>query len=194
MIKKIIFLVSFFGLTSFMFAQENTSTTLDQQFENLIRKSNSYQEFKVVKKVKLNLLRKNSNDSLVALKRNIIVSNTTIEEQKNTINSLKEQLTISQSDLSVSKEKESGIEILGFLTKKTTYNLIMWSIIGVLLAFLLFTFYRFKNSNSITKSSKLKLLETEEELESHKKKALEQQQQLRRKLQDEINKNRTSNN
>ena len=66
----------------------------------------------------------------------------------------------------------------------------MWSIIGLLIIGLLFFIYKFKNSNAVTKEAKLKLAETEEEFDQHRQKKLEEQQQLRRKLQDEINKNK----
>jgi hypothetical protein len=68
----------------------------------------------------------------------------------------------------------------------------MWGIIGVLtILWLIFT-YRFRASNAITKEAKIKLAETEQEFEEHRKRALEREQQVRRKLQDEINKNKTN--
>ena len=93
---------------------------------------------------------------------------------------------------SSSIEKEDGIEILGMLTKKSTYNTIMWSIIALLIAAFLFIFFKFNKSNAVTKEANLKLAETEEEFDAHRQKTLEREQQLRRKLQDEINKNRNA--
>jgi len=66
----------------------------------------------------------------------------------------------------------------------------MWGIIGVLAVLWLFFAYKFKSSNSITKEANTKLAETEQEFEEHRKRALEREQQVRRKLQDEINKNK----
>ena len=71
---------------------------------------------------------------------------------------------------------------------KGLYNIMLWSIIGVLLL-LVFTFiYKFKTSNSITKAAKKSLEETEQEFEEHRRVALEREQKVRRQLQDEINK------
>ena len=48
--------------------------------------------------------------------------------------------------------------------------------------------YRFKNSNTVTKSAKKSLAEIEEEYEDHRRNALEREQKVRRQLQDELNK------
>jgi len=48
--------------------------------------------------------------------------------------------------------------------------------------------FKFKNSHAVTKEAQLKLAEIEIEFEAYRQKALEQHQQVRRKLQDEINK------
>ena len=78
------------------------------------------------------------------------------------------------------------------LMSKTSYNILLWSIIGGLLAFLLFFIYKFKNSNAVTKQAKLSLAETEEEFEEHRKRALEREQKVMRRLQDEINKQKAN--
>ena len=51
---------------------------------------------------------------------------------------------------------------------------------------------RFRTSNRITKESKAKLAETELEFEGFRQRSLEREQQIRRKLQDELNRNKNS--
>lgn len=172
-----------------MFGQ-STPTTLEEQFVDVIDKSNRYEDYKVVKRYKLDRLKKSVNDTIGALKN-------TISGLENTVGSLENELSDSQSnlaktnnDLSASKTAENNMSLFGMQTTKGSYNTIMWSVIGVLLAFLLFFVYRFKNSNAVTKEAKAKLAEVEEEFESHRGRALEREQQIRRKLQDEINKNK----
>ncbi|MEM7187893.1 MAG: tRNA (guanine-N1)-methyltransferase, partial [Bacteroidota bacterium] len=72
------------------------------------------------------------------------------------------------------------------------YKTTMWGVIGLLAVIALFLLYKFRNSNAVTREAKLKLAETEAEFEEHRQKNLEQQQVLRRKLQDEINKNKSA--
>ncbi len=175
--------------SSIIFAQQKVNT-IENQFVDVVDKSNNYQEFKVIKRAKIYALRKNILDSINALENTINNSYTEIDQQKTKIATLKKDLDTTQTNLATSKEKEDGIEILGMLTKKSTYNLIMWSIIAGLLLILGFLFYKFKSSHAVTKATRLKLTETETEFDAHRQKTLKNEQLLRRKLQDEINKNR----
>jgi len=194
--KHLITLLPLLLCTVMLFAQENPQTevkdnSIEGQFKDVVDGSNNYQEYKVIKKYEINQLRKNILDSISALESKISTSKTEIDQKATKIDSLTSQLKTTKEDLSVSKEKENGISILGILTQKATYNTIMWSIIVLLLVGLAFIFYKFKNSHKVTKDSQLKLAETEMELETNRQKSLEREQKLRRKLQDEVNKNRS---
>ena len=57
-----------------------------------------------------------------------------------------------------------------------------------LIAILAFFIFRFKQSNLITKASKLALEQSEKEFELYKEKALEREQKAMCMLQDELNK------
>lgn len=164
--------------------------TLDNQMTDAFDKSNSYQEYKVIKKTQLATLKRNILDSVSTLERKITGLESEIKNQNTEIDSLTQNLNQTQENLAASKEKEDGIELFGILTSKATYNTIMWSIIGILLLISGFLFYRFLNSHKITKAAQLKMAEIEIELEDNRRNSLEREQKLRRKLQDEINKNR----
>lgn len=164
--------------------------TLNNQMTDAFDKSNSYQEYKVIKKTQLATLKRNILDSVSTLERKITGLESEIKNQNTEIDSLTQNLKQTQENLAASKEKEDGIELFGILTSKATYNTIMWSIIGILLLISGFLFYRFLNSHKITKAAQLKMAEIEIELEDNRRNSLEREQKLRRKLQDEINKNR----
>ncbi|MEM7086889.1 MAG: tRNA (guanine-N1)-methyltransferase [Bacteroidota bacterium] len=189
---KVISTLLFLGISLLAlpaFAQEN-SPTLDDQFVDVIDKSNRYEDYKVVKIYKLNNLKKNVKDSIAALENDLDAAESTIAQQQNEISAATQNMANLQSELTVSKQKEDGIDLFGSLIKKSTYKTTMWSIIGFLGLIVFFLFYKFKNSNAITRAANKKLAETEIEFENHRQKNLEQQQVLRRKLQDEINKNK----
>lgn len=189
MIKNTTLLVLLVISTLSAVAQENN---LENQFNNVIKKSNSYQDYKVIKKVEINTLKTNVLDTIELLEQEIKTSSAELKEQKVAIANLNKELETTKSDLIVSKKKEQGIELFGMATNKSTYNAIAFSLIGFLLLTIIVLFFKFKNSNTITKSTKEKLLDIEEELETYRQKTLEREQQLRRKLQDEINKNKES--
>lgn len=192
--KKILFL----SISLFLIALQGTAqdsievkkNTLSDQMTQAFDKSNSYQEYKVIKKTQLATLKRNILDSVSNFEKRINAQERELALQKSKIDSLGQNLKSTQQNLADSKEKEDGIEILGVLTSKSTYNSIMWTIIMVLLLVSGFLFYRFLNSHKITNAAQLKMAEMEIELEDYRRNSLEREQKLRRKLQDEINKNR----
>ena len=162
--------------------------TIDNQFEYVIRRSNSYQEFKVVKKTWLYELKAHTIDSLNAVHKELSDSQSTVNNQKEEIEQLKTDLSNTKSDLENTKEEKNSMALFGMQMSKGGYNVLMWTIIAALLALLLFFIFKFKNSNTITKQAKKSLLETEEEYEEYRRNSLEREQKVRRQLQDEINK------
>ena len=169
-------------------AQKDNS--IEAQFVEVIDKSNNYQKYKVIKRTKLSGLRKNILDTIEALEKSIEQKKATIASQNSDISSLQVDLNTTQNNLDASIEREGAISLFGITTKKGTYNFLLFSVIGFLLLGLLFFIIKFKNSNLITKQTKQKLAEIEQEFDTHRQKKLEEQQVLRRKLQDEINKNK----
>ena len=162
--------------------------TIDNQFEYVITKSNRYQEYKVVKRTWLYALKAHTLDSLKAVKKQLADTKLLVDNQDNEIQILKTNLTDTNSTLNQTNLEKDSMSLFGMLMSKTGYNVLMWSIIGGLLAFLLFFIYKFKNSNTVTKEAKFSLGEIEDEFEEHRKRALEREQKVMRRLQDEINK------
>jgi len=187
MIKNIFLLVllALYGFTSF--SQENT---LDQQFKTITQKSNNYKDYKVVKKNKLNEVHRNVLDTVAKLHERINTFTSEINIQTAEISGLKEELNKTKNDLVISQEKEDGIPIFGMITQKATYNLVALSLIGILIFIIITLFIKFKSSFTIIKTTKNKLDEIEEEYENFRQRSLDREQQLRRKLQDELNKNK----
>ena len=166
--------------------------TIDNQFEYVITKSNRYQEYKVVNTNWLYALKAHTLDSLKAVKKQLADTQLLVGTQDKEIQVLKTNLSDTNSTLNQTNLEKNSMSLFGMLMSKTSYNLLLWSIIGGLLAFLLFFIYKFNNSNAITKQAKLSLTETEEEFEEHRKRALEREQKVMRRLQDELNKKKAT--
>lgn len=180
-------------LSATIYAQDETQkveNSIKNQFQEVLDTSNDFQDFKVIKKTKMTALQSNVLDSITKLEEALISKQLQINEQQSTIKTLENNLNATKENLEVSKDKEDGIVFLGMLLNKNTYNTLMFSIIGLLLVALLFYIYKFNNSNKVTKESKEKLEGIETEFERFRQKKLEDEQILRRKLQDEINKNK----
>lgn len=168
-----------------------TKGTIDNQFEYVIQKSYNYQDYKNVKKDWLYQLKAHTLDSLKAIQNDLKTTQNIVDSLAQEITTLKSNLSETKTTLAETNEEKDNMALFGLQMSKSNYNVLMWSIIGVLLVLLLFFIYKFKNSNSVTREAKKSLLETEEEFEEHRRTALEREQKVRRQLQDEINKQKT---
>lgn len=179
--------------TATSFSQEPTpqQNTVDSQFRTLYKKSNNYQEYKVIKKNAYGLLHTNVLDSLKNLKTQIGRKNTLISSQKSTIATLEIDNKEVNTKLATAIRKSGSIGLFGIQLAKGTYSLILFALILFLMATLALFIYKFKNSSVITTEAKSNLQEVENEFNLFRKKAIEREQKLRRQLQDEILKNRS---
>lgn len=163
---------------------------IKEQFEFIIKNSNKYKNYKVVKREWIEKLQKNVADSINAAQKDLSTEVAKVATQQTDIEKLKADFAaVNQKIEDLNTEKDS-ISLLGLQLSKGSYQSLMWGIVAVLAVLWLFFTYKFKASNTITKEAKAKLTETEHEFEEHRKRALEREQQVRRKLQDEINKNK----
>ncbi len=166
--------------------------TVDNQFEYVIQKSNSYQDFKVIKKTWMYALKAHTMDSLNAIRKDLADTQKIVDTQAQEISELKGSLSNTKTSLEDTIAEKDNMSLFGAPMSKSGYSTLMWVIIGVLLLLLLFFIYKFKNSNSVTRQAQLSLTETEEEFEEHRRIALEREQKVRRQLQDELNKQKNS--
>ena len=191
--QKLFFTIAFICALS-VNAQENEpkqtldSGTIENQFDYLITKSNRYQEYKVVKRAWLDRLKKAVDDSLNVVKKELVDTKITLSEKETEIVTLTNSLNTTQETVSNLNNEKDSISFFGMLISKPMYNTTLWSIITILLVALLFFVFKFNNSNAITREAKDKFSDLEIEYENHRQRSLEREQQIRRKLQDEINK------
>lgn len=180
-----------FSLTAQQETEDKLSLTegsIEDQFEYIFQKSNNYQDYKVVKKNWLYILRNNTLDSVKRVEDALLVSKNLATTQEQKINELNAQLAESNNNLATVTEEKDSISFFGVLINKPAYKGIMWGIIVLLVLILGLFIYKFKNANVITQEAKKSLSELEMEYEEHRRKALEREQKARRQLQDEINK------
>lgn len=204
-ILKTLCIATFLLVGHLQYAQESESDEqelsldggrIDSQFEFLYKKSGNYRSegkrYEVVRTLSLDKLRQNVLDSLSAYNIKIDELNTTISGHETTIGSLNKKLEDTTVNLEAVTEEKDSMSFLGILVEKATYNTILWSIIGGLLALMLFFMYKFRRSNVLTQEAKTNLAELETEYEDHRRRALEREQKISRQLQDEINRYKKS--
>jgi hypothetical protein len=183
----------FLTLTSlFAFSQEiiENTNSLEDQFDEVYRKSSNYLTYKVISKERFESLKLNVLDSLSSSKKTISEKDNLLATHKNKIEETNTLLTNTKLELESVLIEKNSISFLGMKLSKIAYNLLLWSIIIILLFGLSFFIIKFFRSNILTKKAKNNSEEVEQEFEIYRKKTLEREQKLRRQLQDEINKQR----
>lgn len=199
-IKSLFFIVFTCLLSLTSFSQTNQDEklslyegTIDNQFEYILKKSGNFkgtngQAYEAVKRSMFLALRAHTLDSLKTVHKNLAETQAIVKNQAKEILDLKSNLSNTKIDLDKTNSEKNNMALFGMQMSKTSYNVLMWTIIGGLLALLIFFIYKFKNSNAITREAKHNLAEIEEEFDEHRRTALEREQKVRRQLQDEINK------
>ena len=185
-------LVSFISIN----AQQSDSAEEDQslvsQFQALEKKSGNYSangiRYEVVRLTDLNRIKKSIFDSINTANASIKQLTATIEGNTSEINALNAKLQETTGNLTQVTNEKDSISFFGALLSKGTYKGIVWGIIAILTLLLFLFVYKFRNSNFLTQQAKSALAELEAEYEDHRRKALEREQKVSRRLQDELNK------
>ncbi|WP_228527532.1 hypothetical protein [Pararhodonellum marinum] len=194
---KLITLLACLLFSLHAFAQEEESIespgslnegTIESQFDYLNRISNNYQDYKVIKRVNIDKIRKNISDSLNVFRNEIIAKNTQIKDQKAQLDQLNANIDNLEQNLQETIEIKDSFSFMGMHIHKSTYSKLMWILVFILLGTLLFFLYLYNRSHSVTAEIKRTLDETKEEFEQHRKNTLERERKLNRQLVDEMNK------
>ncbi len=168
---------------------ELNSGSIENQFDYILTQSTRWKEFQLIRKTSLLKVKQHTLDSLRTTQSKLVAASQTTSQYESRINKLQKEVETLSDELKTIAEDKDSISLFGINLRKTSYNLILWSIIVLLILCLIIVIVRFKNSNIITKRSKDELFKTEHEFETFRKKSLKKEQEIMRKLQDEINKN-----
>lgn len=161
---------------------------LNQQFDYVIKKSNKYQDYKVIKVSWMNQLKSHVSDSLNKVKKELNTAEATIKTQKQELVTFENKLKEVNAQVEQLKQEKDNVTFIGAPTSKGAYKTIMWSIVGVLSVLLAFFIFKFKRAHVVTSEAQTSLRENQIEFEEYRKKAREKEQKLKRELQDELNK------
>jgi DNA repair exonuclease SbcCD ATPase subunit len=161
--------------------------TLSQQFNSLKDRSNSYQEYKVIKLTSLNSFWNNVNDSLAAIQKEIIVANNNITSLQQNLDSLKNKLEAREAALEKSEYDIAHLSVLGMDVQKESYVSFTWGVFFVLLLLLAIAIAKYRSSNKVAVEKKSDYEALNNELNDCKQKAREKEIKLMRELQTERN-------
>lgn len=183
--------------TTTTFAQNNSfnaafdSLSIEGQFEHLYRRSNTFEEYKVISISGYNLLKKNSQDSILQYKQDADSHLQEIATLKSNLTSTNSEIEKLQAELSSTQQAKDSMRFIGIEVSKGAYNAIMWGIIICLAVISVILFSLFNRGHRVVKETKNRLAEVQEDLETLRKNALVREQKLARELMDYKLKNKS---
>lgn len=189
-LSKYLFFCLFLTVSSGLSAQTTSfksafdTLSIQEQFDFLYKRSNTYEQYKVM-----------SISGYMDLKANLIDSVSMYQQDANShiqeINILKENLIATntqieklEKELNDTKNSKDSMSLLGIEVSKASYNAIMWGLIIGLAVVALVLFSLYKRGHQVVKETKTRLGEVQEDLESLRKNALVREQKLARELMD----------
>ena len=162
--------------------------TLNQQYKTLMEKSETFNDYKVIKINKLTNFWKVITDSIALVDKSKTEALILVEAKKTQIEELNNTIQQKDKELATGEEEKSTITVFGSRTKKSSYAIISIIIPFALLVVIGFLVVKFRVNTQTTKSAKQDLSTLEKEYEEYKKRALDSQTKLNRELQTERNK------
>jgi large-conductance mechanosensitive channel len=188
-ILSVILLLNSFGYAQNAAQPELESGTIESQFDYIITKSSTFKEFQLIRKTSILKVKKNALDSLNNLSSQYGTIKASVAPLQSEIKTLEGEIVNLKAEVETTAQDKDSITFLGKKLNKASYNTFVWSLVVILIVALAFFILQFKNSHAVTKKAKNNIDKVEEELEEFKKKAMKKEQELMRKLQDELNKN-----
>lgn len=163
------------------FSQKNATV---EQFDSLINKSGNYQEFKVIKKVEIAKFKKELLNTINSYENNINELNVELKAKNNEISELVSKNNKLNKDIENAQSAIDNIDVFGLIASKKTYNIVVWSIVGLLLAIIAIIIIKFKTTYSNNNELRENLENLNREFDEYKIVSLEKQQKLGRELLD----------
>ena len=173
-----------------VFAQDDNapeSNSLDDQFNELKKSSNNYQDYKVVKKVSLDRFWSSVADTLEENNAEIKNLKEEVKSLKAEVSSLKSQVSERDESLAEQKSLIDNMEFLGVPISKSTYKTLTWIIIFALLLIAVILYFRYNKANKVTVETRKEFESLQNEFDAHRQKSRENETKIKRDLQTELN-------
>ncbi|MEO1253705.1 MAG: hypothetical protein AAFY41_02290 [Bacteroidota bacterium] len=182
--------MKYLKLTAFLFIisiQTQAQQSLQEKYDELLEQTETYEQYKVIPRTRLNTLWSEIGDSLKTNRTKINELQSEITSLRQKINELRESTTELEMKLDQSLSQNDTIHFLGIPFSKLGYHIMVWIIIAVLTVLSIILYLMFAKSNSVTSSAKKAYQALEIEYEEHKTKSREKQAKLKRELQTAVN-------
>ena len=164
------------------------SGSIKEQFIFLTDKSNTYQDYRVIRESWILKFRTRLNDTINYLRTQIRTAEAEISDKTIHIDSLENIVQNTNEELSSTLKEKNNLSFLGISMSKSLYDVIMWVIIITLLTILGFLFFFYKRSYIVNAQVRKDLDDIRQEFDDYRKKALKSKEDAVRNIYEELKK------
>jgi len=157
---------------------ELSNNTIKEQLNYLEQKTRIYEYYRAIREDMFQKIKINVYDTLTAANNTNLLLRVERSELKRSIDSLNTLLESTNTSLAEMTRTKNSIKVIGIEVNKTSYNSVMWIIVGGLLAILVFGFLAFKRNLIITTNRKNELDELKNEFEVYRKTTREAREKM----------------
>jgi len=182
----VIFSIFIFAIQFDVEAQEEAN--LSKQYQNMIESSETFEKYKVIPITKVNAFGQVMNDSVNTLKERVSSAKSAQRKAEAERDTAKSKMSALNNELEVAQNAVDDMPLFGLSMTKTTYNIVVWSIVVALLVALIVVYVMFMNSFRLTRQAKKDKELVDQELEDLRKRSHDKQVVIKRELQTALNK------
>ncbi|HZY25791.1 MAG TPA: hypothetical protein VFE71_08195 [Bacteroidales bacterium] len=154
------------------------NNSLNEQLKFLDEHTKIYDNYRAVREDMFQKIKGNVSDTLSSVENKIAGLNKTVYSLNQTIDTLKKNLELTKTNLDEMTRSKNSISVIGIQVNKSTYNNIMWLIVGGLVAVLLIGFLVFKRNLSAIFSTKKEYEELKNEFDAYRKTSREAREKM----------------
>ena len=145
------------------------NSPLKEQLKYIEEKTRIYENYRAIREDMFQKIKVNISDTLSSSFNRIGALKNNTAALKHTIDSLNTTLATTKTNLNDITSSKNSIKVLGIEVNKTSYNSIMWTIVGILLAVLAIGFVIFKRNLSVIIGTNKELHDLKDEFEAYRK-------------------------
>jgi len=169
-------------------ALEGKTKTLQERYLLMKTKSESYQDYKVIKEGIMDGVWKIGTDTLAKREQQLAAAKAKIASLQNDVTSARTALKAKEESMTEVEFASAHINVLGVNFSKGMFQILVALGIAVLTATIVFLSVRMKSMLAFVHESKVIVASVANEFEEYKRKSFEKQTKLNRELQTERNK------
>ncbi len=174
-----------FSMTS-LFAQQ-TKVSLNDRWTQMLEHAETYEPYKVIKKVDLDVFWKITTDSVRLYKRALTDEKNKTHQYEHNITTLKKNLDETSTLLHAAEDEKESLTFLGITANKYVYLSVLWIFFLAALVVIAFVFFLYKNSHVVAAEKVRSYDKLTQEFDHYKQAKLDLERKLKRELQTQLN-------